>query len=45
MLVTGGVDSDDKSLGDAWLFDVTSRKWKEVSGVGYHHYNVALRKI
>ena len=45
VLVTGGVDSDDKSLGDAWLFDVTSRKWKEVSGVGYHHYNVALRKI
>ena len=40
LLVTGGVDNDDKTLGDAWLFDMTNRKWKEVSGVGYHHYNV-----
>ena len=33
LLVTGGVDNDDKTLGDAWLFDVNNRKWKEVSGV------------
>ena len=31
LLVTGGVDNDDKTLGDAWLFDVNNRKWKEVS--------------
>ena len=33
LLVTGGVDNDDKTLRDAWLFDVTNRKWKEVSEV------------
>ena len=32
LLVTGGVDNDDKTLRDAWLFDVTNRRWKEVSG-------------
>ena len=31
LLVTGGVDNDKKTLGDAWLFDVNNRKWKEVS--------------
>ena len=31
LLVTGGVDNDNKTLGDAWLFDVNNRKWKEVS--------------
>ena len=31
LLVTGGVDNDDKTLRDAWLFDVTNRRWKEVS--------------
>ena len=35
LLVTGGLDNDDKALGDAWLFDVTNRRWKEVSGVRY----------
>ena len=40
LLVTGGLDNDNKNLGDAWLFDMTKRKWKEVSGVWYHHYNV-----
>ena len=33
LLVTGGVDNDHKTLRDAWLFDVTNRRWKEVSGV------------
>ena len=28
--MTGGIDNDGKTLGDAWLFDVTSRRWKEV---------------
>ena len=31
LLVSGGVDNDDKTLRDAWLFDVMNRKWKEVS--------------
>ena len=35
LLVTGGQDNDDKTLRDAWLFDVTNRRWKEVSGMGY----------
>ena len=30
LLVTGGVDNDNKILGDAWLFDVTNCRWKEV---------------
>ena len=30
LLVTGGVDNDGKTLRDAWLFDVTNRRWKEV---------------
>ena len=33
LLVTGGWDNDDKTLRDAWLFNVTNRRWKEVSGV------------
>ena len=39
LLVTGGMDNDGKILGDAWLFDVTNRKWKEVSGVGYQYWS------
>ena len=35
LLVTGGLDNDDKTLRDAWLFNVTNRRWKEVSGVDY----------
>ena len=31
LLVTGGLGNDDKTLRDAWLFDVTNRSWKEVS--------------
>ena len=31
LLIIGGRDSYDRILGDAWLFDVTNRKWKEVS--------------
>ena len=30
LLITGGIDKDDKTLKDAWLFDISSRKWKEV---------------
>ena len=49
LLVTGGVDNDDKTLRDAWLFDVTNRRWKEVSGgvinVCSHPYQLSLRTI
>ena len=31
LLVAGGRDDDGKTLGDAWLFDVINRRWKEVS--------------
>ena len=30
LLVTGGTGRDKKILSDAWLFDLSSRKWKEV---------------
>ncbi len=30
LLVTGGLDSDGKTLGDAWLLDVNPGSWKEV---------------
>ncbi len=30
LLVTGGVDRDDKTLSDAWLLDVNPGSWKEV---------------
>ena len=42
LLVTGGLDNDDKTLRDAWLFDVTNRRWKEVSGMGYNIINMCL---
>ena len=42
----GGVDNDKKTLRDAWLFDVTNRRWKEVSGgvinVCSHPYQLSL---
>ena len=31
LLVTGGLDKDNQVLKDAWLLDVVSRRWKEVS--------------
>ena len=33
LLVTGGIDNHGKTLRDAWLFDVTNRRWEEVSRV------------
>ena len=30
LLVTGGRGNDGKTLKDAWLFDVSRRRWKEV---------------
>ena len=35
LLVTGGVDKDGISLQDAWILDVTSGEWREVSGINY----------
>ena len=32
LLVTGGVDLNDNTLQDAWILDVKSERWKEVSG-------------
>ena len=31
LLVTGGLDNDNNTLGDAWLFDVTNKRWMQVS--------------
>ena len=33
LLVTGGTKSSDSSLNDAWILDVISGKWREVSGM------------
>ena len=30
LLISGGLDNDEKALSCSWLFDVTSRKWKKV---------------
>ena len=30
LLVTGGIGEDNKTLKDAWLFDLSSGKWREV---------------
>ena len=32
LLVTGGVDRDGNTLQDAWILDVNSGRWREVSG-------------
>ena len=32
LLVTGGVDNNGTTLSDAWILDVNSRRWREVSG-------------
>ena len=37
LLVTGGVDKNDTTLQDAWILDVKSGRWREVSDV---HMNV-----
>lgn len=30
LLVVGGIDKFDKTLGDVWIFDLSSEKWREV---------------
>ena len=30
LLVTGGLDRDNKPLNNAWLFNLSSKQWKEV---------------
>ena len=43
LLVTGGVDKNGNTLGDAWILDVKSGRWREVSGDESHHeYMVQL---
>ena len=37
LLVSGGVDGDGKALTDTWLFDISRRRWKEVSQVALAH--------
>ena len=34
LLVTGGLDADNRVLSDAWILDVQSRHWREVSEGG-----------
>ena len=41
LLVIGGCTTDIKTLKDAWIFDLQSRKWKEVcplSQISITHY-------
>ena len=42
LLVTGGVDKDVNTLGDAWILDINSGRWREVSGDEWFSY---LRQI
>ena len=30
VLISGGLDEDDNVLGDMWILDVNSGKWREV---------------
>ena len=32
LLITGGGDTNDTTLQDAWILDVNSGRWREVSG-------------
>ena len=36
LLVTGGVDRDNKLLNDTWLFNMSSKKWREVRHNSYY---------
>ena len=36
LLVAGGVDNDNNTLGDAWLLNVDGKSWKEV-GIGHQY--------
>ena len=42
LLVTGGVDEDGISLQDAWILNVTSGGWSEVSGINYLSVHIDL---
>ena len=33
LLVTGGLDKNYKTLSDAWLLDINTRRWREVREV------------
>ena len=33
LLVTGGLDKRNKTLSDAWLLDINTRRWREVREV------------
>ena len=33
LLITGGIDKDDKVLDDVWLLDMKSGRWREVSSL------------
>ena len=33
LLITGGVDKKGKTLSDAWLLDINTRRWREVREV------------
>ena len=37
LLVTGGLDKNGDTLQDAWILDVESGRWSEVSGDQSHH--------
>ena len=39
LLVTGGVDNNGTTLQDAWILDVNSGRWREVSG-DVHNYEL-----
>ena len=30
LLVIGGIDAFDETIGDAWIFDLSSQTWREV---------------
>ena len=40
LLVTGGVGRDNKLLNDAWLFNLSLKKWKEVKRL--HVYDIIV---
>ena len=44
LLVTGGWDKNGNTLQDAWILDVNSGRWREVSD-GNAHMNVRLVQL
>ena len=45
LLVTGGADKNDNTLKDAWILDVMSGRWREVSVMHMNIWVVHLRKV